>query len=112
MTIEDNHIWCASSMFEANFLFSFLSSFNPAFYIYMHVCAQLLSHVQLFVTPLTVAHQAPLSMEFSRQQYWSGLSFHSPGDLPDPGIESTSLTLTGRFCITEPPEGLLDLHRM
>ena len=46
-----------------------------------------LSHVQLFVTPWTVAHHAPLSMGFSRQEYWSGLSFPSPGDLPDPGIK-------------------------
>ena len=46
-----------------------------------------LSRVQHFVTPWTVAHQAPPSMEFSRQAYWSGLPFPSPGDLPDPGIE-------------------------
>ena len=46
-----------------------------------------------FVTPWTVAHQAPLSMEFSRQQYWSGLPFPSPGDLPDLGIEPRSPTL-------------------
>ena len=45
------------------------------------------SHVQLFSTPWTVAHQAPLPMEFSRQEYWSGLPFPPPGDLPDPGIE-------------------------
>ena len=51
------------------------------------MCVLLLSHVQLFVTPWTVAHQAPLSMEFSMQEYWSGLSFPSPGDLPDPEIE-------------------------
>ena len=44
-----------------------------------------LSRVQLFVTPWTVAYKAPLSMEFSRQEYWSGLPFHSPGDLPNPG---------------------------
>ena len=53
------------------------------------VCApvsRLLSHVQLFVTPLTVARQTPLSIEFSRQGYWSGLLFSTPGDLPDPGI--------------------------
>ena len=43
-----------------------------------------------FVTPWTVAHQAPLSMGFSRQEYWSGLPFPSPGDLPDPGIEPES----------------------
>ena len=50
-----------------------------------------LSCVQLFATPWTVAHQAPPSMEFSRQQYWSGLPFPSPGYLPDPGIEPMSL---------------------
>ena len=46
-----------------------------------------LSRVRLFVTTWTVAHQAPLSMGFSRQEYCSGLPFPSPGDLPDPGIE-------------------------
>ena len=55
------------------------------------VCAQLLKHVQLFETPWTIACQAPLSMEFSRQEYWSGLPFPSPGDLPNPGIEPKSL---------------------
>ena len=50
-----------------------------------------LTYVQLFVTPWTVAHQAPLSMGFSRQEYWSGLPFFSSGDLPDPGIKLTSL---------------------
>ena len=48
---------------------------------------KLLSCVQLFATPWTVAYQAPLSMGFSRQEYWSGLPFPSPGDLPNPGIE-------------------------
>ena len=48
------------------------------------------SHVQLFMTPWTVAHQAPLSVGFSRQEYWSGLPFPSPGDLPNPGIEPES----------------------
>ena len=46
-----------------------------------------------FETPWTVAHQAPLSMEFFRQEYWSGLPFPSPGDLPDPGIETASPAL-------------------
>ena len=50
------------------------------------VVAQSLSHVQLFVNPWTVACQAPRSMGFSRQEYWSGLPFPSPSDLPDPGI--------------------------
>ena len=52
-----------------------------------------LSRVQLFATPWTVAHQAPLSMGFSRQEYWSGLPFPSRGDLPDPGIEPGSPAL-------------------
>ena len=56
-----------------------------------------LSYVQLFVTPWTVAHQAPVSMGLSRQEYWCGLPFPSPGDLPDPGIKSASPALAGRF---------------
>ena len=62
-----------------------------------------LSHVQLFVTPWTVAYQAPRSMGFSRQEYWSGLPFPSPGDLPDPETEPTSLmspALAGGFFTT------------
>ena len=51
------------------------------------------SRVWLFMTPWTVALQAPLSMEFSRQEYWSGLPFPSPEDLPNPGIESMSPVL-------------------
>ena len=50
-------------------------------------------HAQLFVTPWTVAHQAPLSMEFSKQENWSGLPFPSPEDFPDPGIEPGSPAL-------------------
>ena len=68
--------------------------------------AQLFSWIQLFVTPWTIAHQAPLSMGFSRQDYWIGLPFPSPGDLPDPGIKPTSLTssaLEGRFFTPLPP---------
>ena len=59
-----------------------------------------LSHVQLFATPWTVACQAPLSMGFSRQRYWNGLPFPTPGDLPDPGMEPVSLrslALAGGF---------------
>ena len=52
-----------------------------------------LRRVRLFATPWTVAYQAPLSMGFSRQEYWSGLPFPPPGDLPDPGIEAASPTL-------------------
>ena len=53
--------------------------------------ACVLSCVRLFAIPWTVAHQAPLSMGYSRQEHWSGLSFPPPGDLPDPGIKPTSL---------------------
>ena len=61
------------------------------------VCVQSLSHVKLFANPWTIARQAPLSMGFSGQEYWSGLPFPSPGDFPNPGIKPTSPTLTGRF---------------
>ena len=54
------------------------------------VCAQSVSHVQLFSTPWTVSHEAPLSMEFSRQEYWSRLPFPPARDLPDPEIQTTS----------------------
>ena len=64
-----------------------------------------LSRVQLFATLWTVAHQAPLSMGFSRQEYWSGLPFPSPGDLPDPGIESRSPTLQADALTSEPVLG-------
>ena len=62
-----------------------------------------LSHVWLFATPWTVARQAPLSMGFSRQEYWSGLPFPSPGDLPDPGIEPASPALQADSLLSEPP---------
>ena len=55
-----------------------------------------------FVIPWTVAHQTPLSTEFSRQEYWSGLPFPSPGDLPDPGIEPGSPTLQVDSLPTKP----------
>ena len=56
-----------------------------------------------FATPWTAAHQAPLSMGFSRQEYWSGLPCPSPGDLPNPGFEPESPALAGGFFTTEPP---------
>ena len=62
-----------------------------------------LSHVWLFVTPWTVAFQAPLSMGLSRQEYWSGLPFPSPGDLPNPGIEPRSPELQADFLLSAPP---------
>ena len=59
--------------------------------------------VWLFATPWTVTCQAPLSVEFCRQDYWSGFPFPPPGNLPDPGIQPMSLALAGGFCTTEPP---------
>ena len=67
----------------------------------------LLSHSVVsdsFATLWTGTHQAPLCMGFSRQEYWSGLSFPPPGDLPDPGIAPASPALAGGFLTTEPPE--------
>ena len=68
-----------------------------------YVCAQSLSHVQLFVTPWTVAHQASLSMGFSRQEDWSGLPCPPPGDLPNPGIKLRSPALQVDSLPSEPP---------
>ena len=95
---------CQSSSFEAHE--QLLSPCCPVFSLYSHflsglatltsVVVYLLSqvhHVWLFGTPWPVAHQAPLFMEFPKQEYWHGLSFPSPGDLPDPGMEPTSSAL-------------------
>ena len=60
------------------------------------------SRVRLFETPWTVAYQAPLSMGFSRQEYWSGLPFPSPGDLPDPGMEPRASALQADALPSEP----------
>ena len=62
------------------------------------------------MTPWTVAHQAPLSMEFSRQKYWSGLLYASPGDLTDSGIEPRSPALQANYLLSEPPGKPLDLE--
>ena len=64
---------------------------------------KLLSLVRLFATPWTVAYQAPSSRGFSRQEYWSGLLFPSPGDLPDPGIKPRSPALEADALTSEPP---------
>ena len=75
-------------------------------YVGIHACAQLFSRVRLFVTSWIIAPQASLSMGFSRQEYWSGLPFPTPGDLSDPGVEPESLAfpaLAGGFFTTAPP---------
>ena len=66
-----------------------------------------LSHVQLLVTPWTVAYQAPLSMGFSRQDNWNGLPFLSPGDLPNPVTEPRSPALQTHALPSEPPEYIM-----
>ena len=74
---------------------SIKTNFSPfATSAYAVLCA-VLSHVQFFATPCTVALQAPLSKEFSRQEYWSGLPFPPPGDHPDLGMEPTSPAVPG-----------------
>ena len=77
---------------------------NPLSLCPLHACVlNCFSHVRLFVTPWTVVHQAPLSVGFSRQEYWGGLPCPPPGDLPRPGIEPAALTspaLAGRFLTT------------
>ena len=73
---------------------------SQVLHVSSRMCGQSLSHVRFSVTPWTAACQAPLSMGFSRQEYWSGLPFPSPGDLPDSGIKPTSLPsppLAGEF---------------
>ena len=70
------------------------------YYLATYYYAQSLSCIQLFATSRTVVHQVPLSMEFSKQEYWSGLPFPTPGDLSNPGIEPmspASPALAGRF---------------
>ena len=68
---------------------------------------------RIFVTPWTAAHQAPPSVEFSRQEYWSGLTFLSPGDLPNPGIEPRSPALQDREALlSEPPRNPFIEHQI
>ena len=69
----------------------------------MKVKVKSLSCVRLFVIPWIVAYQSPQSMEFSRQEYWSGLPFPSPGDLADPGIEPWSPASQAHALLSEPP---------
>ena len=75
--------------------------------ICIYILLLLFSHSvisNIFATLWTVAYQSLLSMGFSRQEYWSGLPFPPPRDLPDPETECTSPALAGRFFTTEPPE--------
>ena len=86
----------------------FLLLFGVSFSVHLcfwslvqHWSVKLLSRVWLFAIPWTGAYQAPPSMEFSRQEYWSGFPFPSPGDLPDPGIEPRSPALQADALLSE-----------
>ena len=72
-------------------------------HIHLGYIVKSLSRVRLFATLLTVAYQGPPSMGFSRQEYWNGLSFSSPGHLPDPGIEPGFPTFQADALTFEPP---------
>ena len=75
---------------------------NILIHIVFRVKVKSLNHVRLFATPWTVAYQAPLSMGFSRQEYWSGEPFPLPGDLPNPGIQPRSPALQADALPPEP----------
>ena len=88
----------------SNFFWLIFSSFTLYSIIFnVFVVVQSLSCVRVFGTPWTLVCQAPLSFGFSRQEYWSGLPFPSPGNLSGPGAKPASLALAGIFFTTEPP---------
>ena len=109
--IHAKHQMFALSLYALSFEFFFycfyvgkvyVNKWNVCVCVCVCVCEPL-RHVQLFATPWTVAHQAPLSMGFPSQEYWSGLPLPPPGDLPHPGVKPRSPTLASLFCTTEPP---------
>ena len=81
----------------------FVSAYSKANQLYVYVCVLVTQSCPTLCTPWIAVRQAPLSMEFSRQEYWSGLPFPSPGDLSDPGIELRSLALQVYSLLSEPP---------
>ena len=99
----DFDVKCKSALFYINYGLSGLLSLCVCVCVCVCVCEKSLSRVRLFATSWTVACQAPLSMGFSRQEYWSGLSFPSPGDLPNPRIEPGSPALQADPLSSEPP---------
>ena len=75
------------------------------------MCLSVLSRIRLFATPWSLARQAPLSMGFSGQEYWSGLPCPPPGDLPDPGTEPKSLVLAGGFFTSPGEQGAKEVEK-
>ena len=111
--LKSKYIWksftlpkCFPNFSHSFAIFTILLYSYTTFYkifLFYYIYAKSLSRVWLFAPPWTVAHEAPLTMGFPRQIYWSGLPFPSPGDLPDPGIEPMSLmfpAFSGRFFTT------------
>ena len=97
--MTDAFINCKMGIFHNVCIYIYIKLHHHIVY-FVHVHAQLLSHVQLFATPWTAAHQGPLSTGFSRQQYWSRLPSPTPGDVAHLGIEPmspVSLVLAGEF---------------
>ena len=90
-------------MIHATILMDFVSGLGILYRLNMNVNVKSLSCVRLLATPWTVAYQAPLSLGFSRQEYWSGLPFPSPGDLPNSGIKPESPVLQADALPSEPP---------
>ena len=102
--------YCTYWQLNRHFIFfKDCNSVIPCQFIYVKkkkMCVYALGSVWLFVTPWTIARQAPLSMEFSRQEYWSGWPFRLSGNLLDPGIELVSpVSWNGRWIVTTEPPG-------
>ena len=104
LALSSNKALCPESFLPCICLIFLIKCFfDCLLWIYLHphsIATWVLSHVWLFMTPWTVAHQTPLSMGFPRQEYWSRMPLPLPGNLPDPGISSASLLsleLVGRF---------------
>ena len=107
-----NPVGSSSSGGGSNYYYQLLLLIIIIGILILKLKVKLLSHVRLFVTPWTVAHQAPPSMGFSRQEYWSGVPFPSPGDLPNPGIEPGCPSLQADALPSEPTGKLyFDLSR-
>ena len=97
------YILCAYIIHDIIHIFNVIYKYVIIYILISEVKVKSLSRVRLFVTPWTVAHQAPPSMEFSRQEYWSVLPFPSPEYLPNPRIEPGSPALQADALLSEPP---------
>ena len=99
------HDWVTFTFFT--FMGGFKYLWNPTYSV-VRQKSESVNHWVTLRDSMAVAHQAPLSMGFPRQEYWSGLPFPSPGDLPDPQSKPTSPALAGRFFTSEPPGSLAE----